>query len=266
MWPSERAGHTTALDTKRNLLWLFGGYRTYYPYLSTDGMGSDEGTGQKGSGGFVPYPSYTHYLNDMWYFNFTDGYWTQIEIPEGDPIPEGRVDHIMLITEEVIFVHGGMANNYLYDDVWYFDLTTHKWLEKKEFVYPFYPDSCTDDLEFIENNNCTHLAWPKHLQRDINYPFEILPFHEQPYYWPNLRYGMHWDILDRGDRPDAGELAYEDHPDTGTPIVPYAATGPLQYVSNYVYEFNSSHSGLLYERCTSVFAEPTRGMVDAANI
>jgi hypothetical protein len=42
IWPSPRAGHATVLDPKRNLMWLFGGYTTYYPYLSTDGYGSGE--------------------------------------------------------------------------------------------------------------------------------------------------------------------------------------------------------------------------------
>ena len=96
---------------------------------------------------------------------------------------------------------GGEGNNILYDDTWYFNMTKMKWLLKerlelysfpiriynaiylyplyltynvifvvpfldKRAVYPVYPDSCTDDLEYIEENNCTHLLWPKELQRD----------------------------------------------------------------------------------------------------
>lgn len=38
--PTGRAGHASAFDDKRNLVWIFGGYSTYFPYLSTDGIGS----------------------------------------------------------------------------------------------------------------------------------------------------------------------------------------------------------------------------------
>jgi hypothetical protein len=42
VWPSERAGHGSALDLKRGHFWIFGGYRTYYPYLSTDSYGASK--------------------------------------------------------------------------------------------------------------------------------------------------------------------------------------------------------------------------------
>ena len=38
--PGPRAGHGSAFDSQNNVIWVFGGYRTYYPYLSTDGVGS----------------------------------------------------------------------------------------------------------------------------------------------------------------------------------------------------------------------------------
>ena len=28
-------------------------------------------------------------------------------------------------------------------------------------MHPVYPANCTDDLAFIEENNCTELLWPK---------------------------------------------------------------------------------------------------------
>jgi len=34
-WPPERAGHVAVLDGLRNGMWLHGGFRTHYPYLST---------------------------------------------------------------------------------------------------------------------------------------------------------------------------------------------------------------------------------------
>lgn len=41
LWPSSRAGHVAALD--RGGMWIFGGYRTYFPYISTDGPGYENG-------------------------------------------------------------------------------------------------------------------------------------------------------------------------------------------------------------------------------
>lgn len=44
-------------------------------------------------------------------------------------------------------------------------------------------------------------------------------------------------------------------------MVPYAATGPMQWVKRFIYQFNSTFNGTVYEYCTSVYAEPTRGTV-----
>lgn len=41
--------------------------------------------------------------------------------------------------------------------------TLHDWCR---FVRPIYPPQCTDDFEFIHQNNCTELRWPMHLKRD----------------------------------------------------------------------------------------------------
>jgi hypothetical protein len=43
-----------------------------------------------------------------------------------------------LLNDEIL-MHGGFANNYLYDDMWYYNITSNRWLEKKTFVYPKYP-------------------------------------------------------------------------------------------------------------------------------
>ena len=37
-WPEERAGHVMVLDATRNGLWLHGGFRTHYPYHSTEDL------------------------------------------------------------------------------------------------------------------------------------------------------------------------------------------------------------------------------------
>ena len=38
-----RAGHATAWDEERGGMWLHGGYTTFFPYISSDGAGSDFG-------------------------------------------------------------------------------------------------------------------------------------------------------------------------------------------------------------------------------
>lgn len=221
-----------------------------------------------GNNGFVPYPNtYQYFLDDLWYFNFTSGYWTEVTYPKDMVKPQARSEMLFLLTPELIFMHGGYGDNYLFDDVWYFDLKTHLWLEKKEFVYPKYSLNCSDDFEYIEENNCTHLLWPKHIQRDVNPPFDIIPYggdgvNFQPWFYPDLATERNvWGIFDKGSLPGPGEFEWSDRPVHGMPMVPFAASGPLQYVKEYEYQFNATNSGILYERCTSVFAQPTRGKV-----
>ena len=40
--PGPRAGHGSVFDSRNGLIWIYGGYRTYFPYLSTDGAGSGQ--------------------------------------------------------------------------------------------------------------------------------------------------------------------------------------------------------------------------------
>lgn len=188
-------------------------------------------------------------------------------------VPTGRVDHIMLMTkgtagEDIIFMHGGFSNNHFYDDVWYFTVSTMQWLQKKLFVYPKYPDSCTDDIEFIHQTpNCTEMSWPLHLERDINYPYNILPPGQQKHYFPDPDYGPYYNIFIK-DRDSSENMAkygpiklQDESPMVGTPMFPFAASAPQQYVRPFVYSFNGTRRTLL-QRCTSVFAEPTRGKVN----
>ena len=39
----------------------------------------------------------------------------------------------------VIFMHGGYADNDIFADFWYFNITIQTWLHKSQFVYPQYP-------------------------------------------------------------------------------------------------------------------------------
>ena len=148
-WPQARAGHGSVWDDVNQRIWIFGGYNTYFPYLSTDGEGAGPGV-SAGTGGFVPYPAFNYFLNDLWYYDLTLQNWTEIVIPsysvdqqitdynEGIYVstvpvqPSPRADHIMLLVNNVIFVHGGYSDNTYFDDTWYFNISTGLWLQKIE--------------------------------------------------------------------------------------------------------------------------------------
>jgi hypothetical protein len=267
-WPMHRAGHGSAFDFNRNLIWIYGGYHTYYPYLSTDSSGSSLGVSQAGTGGFVPYPAYNYFLDDLWYYNITDGYWTEVGYPPDMPAkPDGRMDMIFLlinkgtspedVISDILFLHGGYADNYLYDDTWYYNITSGRWLEKHRHTDAIYADSCTDDVDYIKHHpECELADWSLHLERDDIFPFHVKPYVDQDKYWPDPEYTPYWDIIAKGAEFDV----LNDHATEGTAMWPNAATGPNQYAQKVVpgqdeEGFNIS----VYERCTSVFAEPTRG-------
>eukprot|EP01038_Epipyxis_sp_PR26KG_P011787 gene11787-15773_t len=261
--PTGRAGHSSAFDSKRSRIWIFGGYNTYFPYLRTDGSGSGPGVTSVGTGGFIPYPGYNYFMNDLWFFDLNTSVWTEVVYPTDAPIPDARTDAVFLLMGDVFFLHGGFADNYIYDDMWYYNITSGKWLEKTRFVRPIYPTNCTDDFKYIQENNCTHLLWPKHLERDEFPPYEVLAYSKQDFYWPDPTNGPYFGIFDKNYRhsADYGTLQFSDKSPVGTPEVPYAATGPMQYTLKFSYSFNSTHSATLYERCTSAYAEPTRDFV-----
>ena len=206
--------------------------------------------------------------------------------------PEPRADHIMLLTgPDVIFVHGGFADNTYFDDTWYFYIETGKWLQKTAFTYPFYPESCTDDWDDMnityvigntsdssDSSGCHLLLYPKHLERDTLYPFDELPYRQQRFYWPDSEYGPYdqppyedvkvsypaYPIMEKGfsEDEDAPKLnQFTSRAEVGSPLFPFAATGPMQYARPFVYQFNETYNATLMEKCTSVKAEPTRGKI-----
>ena len=77
IWPRARASHSAVYDPNRNVIWVFGGYNTYYPYHS---YASSRGIRSSLQGKVIetPYPSYPHFLDDLWIYNITSGYWKQI--------------------------------------------------------------------------------------------------------------------------------------------------------------------------------------------
>lgn len=61
-----------------------------------------------------------------------------------------------------------------------------------------------------------------------NAPFPILPYSKQDYYWPDMKYGPYWPIQPRDFDSSTQSLSYTQFAATGTPEVPYAASGPWQ--------------------------------------
>lgn len=93
---------------------------------------------------------------------------------------------------------------------------------------------------------------------DSRAPYDILPWAEQPFYYPDLDYGPYWGIIDRpGPGADIKEAALTagSQLQEGTPMVPYAATGPRQSVRPVVFAYNETHNATVFARCTSVFGE-----------
>lgn len=293
-WPSARAGHGIAFDTPRNGVWIFGGYGTYYPYLKTDGEGSAEGVSQLSRGGFIPYPGYSYYKNDLWFFNITSGYWTEYAYNSSihPQWPEGRVDHVFLLLAEsaacanrtdggqncgddLLFVNGGYADNFYFEDTWYYNISTGLWLEKERFVYAQYPSACTDDEEYVQNNpNCIEASYRSHLERDSDAPHAISSWANQPNYWPDSNIGPYFGVKPKyfniapyeidpitGAKINTTTFSYTNQAPWGTPLAEYSGTGPGQYVQPFTYQFNATHSGTVWEYCTSVYGEPTRGKV-----
>jgi len=269
--PKARAAHGSVFDSLRNRVWIYGGYSTYFPYLSTDGAGSGPGVSSVGTGGFVPYPNFQYFLNDLWYYDLNTSLWTEVVYNTAEKTPEGRMDMIFLLLEnDSIFMHGGFADNFIFDDTWYYNITTNSWLQKTKFVHPLYPPDCTDDFEYIKKNNCTKLLWPKHLNRDESYPFDILPYSQQDYYWPDPSNGPYYGIMKKNEVFSMEIIdktfEYSSFPPVGTPEFPYAATGVMQYAKPFFYSFNTTHNATLVETCTSVYGEPTRYfLIDGLN-
>ena len=53
------------------------GYTSYFPYMSSHDPGSDYGTQSLQGKGFVPYPTYSYFLADLWFFDLATGIWTE---------------------------------------------------------------------------------------------------------------------------------------------------------------------------------------------
>lgn len=261
-WPDERAGHVASLDPSRNGMWLHGGYRTNFPYLRSDATGSGPGTAS-GTGGFTPYPSLPFYLDDLWFYNLNTGFWSEV-LPLSTANPAPRVDHVMFTVGDVLLMFGGYAHNHHYNDLWYFNKTTTRWLLKDQQVHPMYQDGCVDDLAFIndDSNGCFELQYPKKLKRNEWAPEAVAtPDPDAVVMNPQGILGLdpekpYLGIFDKGGPYNLVPVK------PGTPVAPFAATGPRQFVrvGNYTDPRTETHANwtAILVRCTTVASEPTR--------
>jgi hypothetical protein len=243
----------------------------------------------------------------------TTGYWRQIS-PLSDSNPAARMDHKMILADQILILFGGYSHNHHYGDTWLFNASAERWLEKKYFVHERYPANCTDDIEYIASNEseCFRLEWTQPMSLDERNRWEVASSRDQNFYVPDEEwgkcFGKYYGIIDRG------AATPDETADHGTPLVPYAATGPNQFVMglrwwplvhNYgadragedtrtgvfreddygtaidkddeitdkerfdnrcdkwrgrlrSYMKNETVNGTVYERCTSVYGEPTR--------
>ena len=75
-WPLGRSGHATVVDNNRLGMWLFGGYSTPYPYPTSASPGAGWGIDEGEGAGSIP-SGYPYFLDDLWFYNFTTGYWEE---------------------------------------------------------------------------------------------------------------------------------------------------------------------------------------------
>ena len=76
-WPKPRAGHVAIGEPERQAMYVHGGYATYYPYIKSNGARNPHDKKIKGNE-FVPFSTFSFYLEDLWIFNFSTGFWEEI--------------------------------------------------------------------------------------------------------------------------------------------------------------------------------------------
>jgi hypothetical protein len=78
-WPKKRSGHAAVFDKQRNGLWIHGGFTSHYPYPASSSPGSANGVKGQRKKGFIPFASHSYYLNDLWFYNISSGYWKELK-------------------------------------------------------------------------------------------------------------------------------------------------------------------------------------------
>lgn len=271
-WPRMRAGHASTYDKTDQYMWIHGGFTAYFPYIKTGFRGAGYGATPSLAGeGFTPYPNHPFYLDDLWYYDLTTQLWKEVA-PLSVEKPLSRVDHSLEISGHILYLFGGYADNYLFDDTWQYNKSSSLWFEKKVLVHAKYPDTCRDDwLEILNStSNCTELMYPEPRMRDRSTdgfePFDAEPIEnlkDLRYFDENVKDLRMWyyGIVPRESEAEiiaTGKVPGGKQSNQGDPLVPYAATGPYQFVrrlekksvdfSVREAEFNDT---IVYISCTS---------------
>ncbi|KAL7465153.1 hypothetical protein ACHAXS_005490 [Conticribra weissflogii] len=277
-WPSPRSGHAAIYDGKRNGMWVSGGYSTYFPYPTSTDAGSSWGAQGMGRNHIALYPTHSFYLDDLWFYDMETGFWEKKRTFGRKP--HQRTDHILALSDDILILHGGYADNYHFNDTWYYIIDENRWLEKEAFVHAYYPDTCTDDFEEIDNNpECIELDFPPDLRRSNVSTFalkyqEILPYSEQAGYTPDPDHPFYFGIVDDAEQLIQGlrrkylekevydskgsRIWIESTVPDGTPIAPNAASAPRQFAQRKMMKYNETTDLEIWEWCVSVKGEPTR--------
>lgn len=59
----------------------------------------------------------------MWKYNLSTEVWSRV-LAVSDAIPEPRVDHSLIVANNVFLLFGGYISNYYYDDTWQYNAST----------------------------------------------------------------------------------------------------------------------------------------------
>jgi hypothetical protein len=79
-WPKVRSGHAAVYDSKRNGIWIHGGYSTYFPYPTSKDSGSGLGVNSLGRENIPIYPTDEFFLDDLWFYDIASGFWEKKRI------------------------------------------------------------------------------------------------------------------------------------------------------------------------------------------
>ena len=148
VWPPRRAH--AALALREEDLFLHGGYAVAgFPYPHVLGRGYAAGTGAAAQDtpttpGVLPYPAKPYFFRDLWRFSWTTGQWAELA-PLGAAPAARRAHSLVVAAGRVLLLFGGYASNELLSDLWIYNVSTNRWLEKTMFPYPFFTPNCTTD-------------------------------------------------------------------------------------------------------------------------
>ena len=156
-WPMGRAAHT--MVRVDGMLYVHGGFKTLFPYPTTASEGAAESTAtRRGVRGINAYPTHPYYLNDLWRFDISGETW-RLLAPLSKLNPPPRMEHTLVRAKNVLILFGGYRSNLQMNDMWYFNLTTSRWLQKKAFVHALFNEACVSDVGLSTFYNPLNNTW-----------------------------------------------------------------------------------------------------------